>query len=88
MDRQTILEQLNNDVFNVTFTKLDGTDRTMRVTLRKDIIPSPKAEDPASQTKVRKINENVIVAWCVDKSEWRSFRVNSVKSLEPVNVQD
>lgn len=82
------MEQLSSGVFNVTFTKVDGTERTMPVTLRSDMLPAPKAEDPSSQKKVRELNENVVVAWCVDKSEWRSFRVNSVKSLEKVDVQN
>lgn len=68
-------------VYNVTFTKVDGTERTMPCTLKEDILPPAKQEDPLSQKKVRAINDEVLVVYCTDKNEWRSFRVANVTSV-------
>ena len=68
-------------VYNVTFTKVDGTERTMPCTLKEEILPPAKQEDPLSQKKVRAINDEVLVVYCTDKNEWRSFRVANVTSV-------
>ena len=39
------------------------------------------SKNPASQKRVRELNEAVMVAWCTDKQEWRSFRVDNVLSV-------
>jgi len=59
----------------VIFTKVDGTVRAMPCTLRADQLPpKPLTEN----TEPRKINHNVISAWCLDKQSWRSFRTENV----------
>ena len=78
LTKQELTEQLLTGVYNVTFTKVDGTERTMPCTLREDILPPAKQEDPLSQKKVRAINDEVLVVYCTDKNEWRSFRVANV----------
>jgi hypothetical protein len=78
LTKQELTEQLLTGVYNVTFTKVDGTERTMPCTLREDILPPAKQEDPLSLKKVRAINDNVLVVYCTDKNEWRSFRVANV----------
>jgi hypothetical protein len=50
----------------------------MRCTLRDDIVPKV---EPKENSKPRKINENVLSVWDIDKSDWRSFRVESVQSV-------
>jgi hypothetical protein len=82
LTKQELTEQLMSGVYNVTFTKVDGTERTMPCTLNEDILPPAKQEDPLSQKKVRAINDEVLVVYCTDKNEWRSFRVKSVISIE------
>ena len=76
--RMQLKEILEGGVVEVTFTKVSGETRTMPCTLKSGIVPPAKAEDPASQKKVRELNEAVMVAWCTDKQEWRSFRVDNV----------
>jgi hypothetical protein len=84
LTRHELAEQLQSGVYNVTFTKVDGTERTMPCTLREDLLPPAVKEDPLSQKKVRAVNEEVMVVYCTDKNEWRSFRVANVKSVQPV----
>ena len=70
---------LENYDCEVTFTKVDGTIREMPCTLRAEQLPPrPLTENPKSRT----INHNTISAWCLDKREWRSFRVENVKCIK------
>ena len=79
--RAQLTDMLIEGIVEVTFTKLSGETRTMPCTLRPGIVPPAKAEDPASQKRVRELNEAVMVAWCTDKSEWRSFRLDNIISV-------
>lgn len=62
----------------MTFTKADGTEREMRCTLREDLIQS--TEKKTERTK--KENADVMSVWDLEKSGWRSFRLDSVKSIK------
>lgn len=85
MTRQELIEQLKTGIFDVTFTKLDGTERVMSCTLKASDLPAAKKDDPLTQKKVREINESVLVVYCTDKQAFRSFRVDNVKRIEPKN---
>lgn len=65
-------------VIVVVFEKKDGTERTMRCTRSLDLIPTdkhPKTEVQSSQ------DETSIKVFDLDISEWRSFRLESVKMI-------
>jgi len=81
--KNEIQSLLKQGLCEVTFTKVDGTVRTMPCTLREDLLPPAKHEDPLSTKKVREVNEAVMVAYCTDKQAWRSFRVENVIRIEP-----
>lgn len=80
--RDGMISILKFDVVEVTFTKADGSERLMKCTLQKSIVPAATKTDPLSQKKVREINEQVLPVWDIDKSAWRSFRVDSVKGIK------
>jgi len=68
----------------VTFTKVDGTVRTMPCTLNEALLPvvvqiTPTADTPPA--RVKKFNPAVMSVFCTDKQEWRSFRVENVISI-------
>ena len=65
----------------VTFNKVNGDKRVMTCTLKEGIIPPATKEDPASQKKVRKINEEVCVVYDVNAKGWRSFRWDKVTEV-------
>lgn len=77
-DRAELSELLQATVASVKFTKTNGEERIMKCTLQEDVIPSASKEDPLSQKKIRNINEEVLPVWDIEKSGWRSFRVDSV----------
>ena len=78
MDKDILLTALKNNICAVTFTKINGEKRVMPCTLKEDIIPKQEHRG------TKKPNDAVVSVWCVDKSEWRSFRVDNVLDLEIV----
>jgi hypothetical protein len=82
MDRTELIAKLRTGVYNVTFTKVNGEERTMSCTLMESMLPPARAEDPITQKKVREINDKVVAAWCLDKQQFRSFRVENVIKIE------
>jgi hypothetical protein len=87
--RQVLSEQLTSGIAEVTFTKVDGTVRTMPCTLDSSIIPvAPvhvtNTDNPVDFPKAKKVNPLVMSVWCTDKSEWRSFRLENVISVKAV----
>lgn len=79
MTRDTIIEQLKNNVCEVTFTKVNGDKRVMPCTLREDMLPPVIKEDVNAD---RKVNEKTVSVWVTDANGWRSFRVDSVLELK------
>ena len=82
MDRNILLEALKNHECTVTFTKVNGETRVMPCTLKEGVIPTPPAEVASKSTIKRHENQNVVSVWCIDKKEWRSFRVDNVLDLQ------
>ena len=83
MQREELLETLRNNVCEVTFTKVNGEVRVMPCTLRADIVPAYERKTPlkeAAVTEESNINPTLSV-WCMDKKEWRSFRVDNVTKI-------
>jgi WYL_2, Sm-like SH3 beta-barrel fold len=78
MGYQEILDLLHNNDCEVTFVKVDGSVRIMPCTLRAQAVPAKLTESARTKAK----NESVINAWCLDKLEWRSFRVANVTDIK------
>jgi hypothetical protein len=69
----------------VEFTKVNGETRSMPCTLDPRIVPpvpEPKVLAEGEVPKVKKENLNVMNVWCLDKKEWRSFRIANVISAK------
>jgi hypothetical protein len=75
--RQWMHDMLRAGEMNVTFTKKDGTERSMLCTLMESGIPSEKA--PKNTGK--KSSVDAISVFDVEKQDWRSFRFDSVKEV-------
>lgn len=75
-----IVEQyLNNgETVKVSFTKKDGTGRVMLCTRNMAAIPEDKHPKGSGKTKAA----HLIVAFDVEKGEWRSFDEESVYAVE------
>jgi len=82
MDKEQIKKYLKNDTAEITFTKVDGTERTLHCTLQEHIIPVSKKEVVESVEKTSKVdNPNVLSVWDIDNAGWRSFRIDSIKQI-------
>lgn len=81
MERSEMISQLAVGPVKVTFTKKDGTLREMLCTRKPTIIPMDKHP---KNLIVEKDETTTIRVFDIDKSEWRSFTVDSVSAFEPV----
>lgn len=72
-------EMLKENVAKVTFTKVDGSERVIRGTLKPELLPQ---KDSNKSSSSRKSNDNICPIFDLDKNDWRCFRVDSVKSFE------
>jgi len=69
------LNSLYNNICFVNFTKMDGTLRGMRCTLRSDMLPPQTDLEEHTQ---RKQSTESISVWDLEVKGWRSFRADSV----------
>jgi hypothetical protein len=88
--REHLSELLHTGECVVEFTKVNGEVRTMPCTLNESLIPTTPVHEtntdnpvdfPAPK-KVKKENPDVMSVWCLDKKEWRSFRIANVISAK------
>jgi hypothetical protein len=77
-DYNSLVEQLNNSVITVTFEKVDGSMRTMRCTLIPSYLPEEYRSTKPMLTETTPLTVSV---WDVEQSGWRSFRLDSVRSV-------
>jgi hypothetical protein len=79
--------QLQTEVLEVTFTKVNGDKRVMNCTLMEGILPSNPTEETTKDTKEKKVNEDILSVWDVDASGWRSFRVKNITRVRQHALQ-
>jgi len=65
----------------IEFTKVNGELRIMPCTLKAELIP-PAPVIEGKIIKEKKPNPDILSVWCLDKKEWRSFRVANVISAK------
>lgn len=75
----------------VVFTKKDGSERTMRCTTNHNLVPvveetvhETNTDNPIDFPKLKKekkVNEDVCPVYDLDAQGWRSFRWDSIKSV-------
>jgi len=73
---------LHDNDCEITFTKLDGSVRTMPCTLRESAMPAREVTE-FHQTRVYR--PETLSVFCLDKNEWRSFRVMNVTDIKVLN---
>lgn len=81
--KETLRNMLKDQILNVTFVKKDGTERTMKCTLKADLLPAQTDLEEAVQKK--KPSEESIAVWDLEKEAWRSFRFDSIICFTGVN---
>lgn len=74
---------LHNNIVNLTFKKLDGSERTMKCTLSPALLPVVEKKE---SSKKKKENDNVLPVWNLDENAFRSFRIDSVIKYDLICV--
>ena len=75
--RDWLKSHLRMGPVNVVFTKKDGTEREMKCTLQEGVVvPHEKTTE-----RVKDENLETLAVWDLDKNAWRSFRLDSIKSV-------
>jgi cell envelope opacity-associated protein A len=72
---------LQTNPVSVTFTKKDGTERVMNCTLEPSKLPVVEQKPIAEGKEPRKESTTSLRVFDLDKGEWRSFTVKSVKHI-------
>lgn len=78
LDQYNLKETLANGVATVTFEKLDGSLREMRCTTNPALMPQQLLREEGNK---RTTPDGLAVVWDLDLGEWRSFRIDRVKSV-------
>ena len=82
MIRQDIIKILSNGIHAITFTKVDGTERTMPCTLDPAILPVVEIKE--EKLVPRKLNTDTLRVFVTDIQEWRSFRIENLIDIKGV----
>jgi hypothetical protein len=76
--REWLKSHLKMGPVYVTFTKKDGTERKMKCTLKEGVVvPHEKTTE-----RVKEENVETLAVWDMEKSAWRSFRLDTIKTIE------
>lgn len=70
---QDIVETLKTQVVEITFNKLDGTERVMNCTLQENVVPTTTG-------KSRATDKNLVV-FDVDKQGWRTIVADRITKV-------
>jgi hypothetical protein len=78
--KDRLYEMLTKDTYNVTFDKLDGTERKMLCTLMPWFLTS--AIGDANAASAYNPGDKNLTVWSMESNAWRSFRYDRVKKVE------
>jgi hypothetical protein len=79
--REWLVSTLKDQRVNVTFRKLDGTDRLMHCTLHESFLPMKEVKEVDDTKAPRKKSTESVAVWDIDKSEWRAFRLDAIREF-------
>ena len=79
--RKELSDMLHNNICEVTFTKVNGEKRVMPCTLKEGVVPVIERKEGAEP---KKQNTETMSVFCMDKKEWRSFRIANVTEVRVI----
>ena len=78
MDINDLRDLLSKEVLVITFRKKDNSLRTMICTTRSEFLPGA-TDDYVNNSQ---ISDTIVTVWDVENDGWRSFRFDSLNSIE------
>jgi|TARA_B110000977_G_C10972588_1_gene452897 hypothetical protein len=85
MVKSEIINELKTSIVDIEFVKKDGTLRFMTCTLREESLPGQK--DLFDELKVAVVNDDVLRVFDTIQQGWRSFRWDSLKTVNGVSFE-
>lgn len=89
----SVSTQLRESICKVVFTKTDGSERVMKCTLKEDVL-KPYIEEIEKRNaqmlaegkvvKQKAENPNLLSVIDLENNGWRSFKIDSIKSIEVI----
>jgi len=77
--KENLIDMLRHNIVTVTFTKVDGSERTMKCTLMAEYVPNAPTNN--GQVLLQESESKAVSVWDTEVNGWRSFRVDSVKNI-------
>jgi WYL_2, Sm-like SH3 beta-barrel fold len=77
--KENLIDMLRNNIVTVTFTKVNGEERVMKCTLMSEYVPNAPTNN--GQILLQESEAKTVSVWDTEANGWRSFRVESVKSI-------
>ncbi len=91
--KELVAQKLKESVCKVVFTKTDGSERVMKCTLKEDVL-RPYIEEIEKRNKQmleegkvvkqKPENPNLLAVIDLEAQGWRSFKLDTIKSVEVV----
>lgn len=75
--RETLIEELKSKVCTIEFTKVDGTRRQIRGTLKSDLVPESDLV-----TDGREKSQEVLPFYDVEAEHWKSARIDRLIAFD------
>lgn len=84
VDGDWLVEKLKKQIVTVSFTKIDGSRRVMKCTLKDEHLPKTVEQlaavlGPLKKKKNR--SPDMVTVWDVEKNDWRSFKLSAVTGV-------
>ena len=77
--KENLIDMLRNNIVTVTFTKVNGEERTIKCTLMAEYVPNAPTNN--GQVLLQESESKAVSVWDTEMNGWRSFRVDSIKSI-------
>lgn len=76
--RKWLMDMLKAGPMRIIFTKKDGTERVMNCTLKPELTENYEKKTE----RVKEVSPDICPVFDLDVKSWRSFRYDSVKTIE------
>ena len=76
--REKIIKDMRKGIVEFSFEKKDGEMREMKATLVNQVMPPDKIPE-TDYNSITKSNPDTIRCFDIEKKDWRSFNVSSLK---------
>lgn len=86
-ERDILLKDLSENVCEIFFKKINGSQRVMRCSLNPVVLPDSYELTEAPKVKeFHATNPDIIAVWDLNNGRWGQFRVEDVEYVQVVDT--